>query len=59
MSGLEKLCKEYKGKHKLKFSLLDKAHQTKLHLVSGEKKVNIDNSFVKELEKLGVEYKLK
>lgn len=58
MFGLEKICKEYKGKHKLKFSLLDKAHETKLHLVSGEKKVTIDNRFVKELEKLGIEYKV-
>lgn len=58
MAGLEKICKEHKGKHRLKFTLLDKAQETKLELISGDKKINIDNAFVKALEKLGVEYKV-
>lgn len=53
---IENLCKTFKGKHELRVELLDYQHRDKLPLVSPNKKVNVDNAFLLELEKLGIEF---
>ena len=57
VNDLDALCKKQKGKHKLKVVLYDQTNEFKLNLVSTQRKVNADNDFVKELQKLGVTYK--
>ncbi|GJM33665.1 MAG: DNA-directed DNA polymerase [Saprospiraceae bacterium] len=56
---IEALCNAHKGKHRLRMELLDKKHRLKLQMVAKTQKVNADNEFVAELEKIGVEYLLK
>ncbi len=58
INGLEKLCKTYKGKHKLKLELLDKKNKIRLHTYSSNQKVNADVEFVQGIEALGLSYKV-
>ncbi len=58
INSLEKLCKTYKGKHKLKLELLDKKNKIRLHTYSSNQKVNADVEFVQGIEALGLSYKV-
>ncbi len=56
---LESICKKYKGKHQFKMKLIDYQNQVFLDLVSKDRKINVCNELVDELEKKGVEYTIK
>ncbi|MCB0607241.1 MAG: DNA polymerase III subunit alpha [Lewinellaceae bacterium] len=55
---IDELCRQFSGKHRLKMELSDPANRLRLKLMAKERKVNADNAFVAELDKLGVEYSL-
>lgn len=58
INDIERLCKNHKGKHRLKMVLLDKSNQVSLNLKSDERKVNADSDFIGGLNKLGVGYSI-
>jgi DNA polymerase III subunit alpha len=58
ISNLELLCKNHKGKHKLKVNFIDSTNRQTLNLFSPERKVNVDNEFVAALDKEGLTYKV-
>ena len=58
IDDLDQLCKKFRGKHKFKMLLVDSELGINLNLISSEKKVDANNEFVAELEKLGLSYKL-
>jgi DNA polymerase-3 subunit alpha len=53
---IESLCKAHKGKHDLKMELIDYQNKERLFFTSLAKKVQVNNDFLLEIEKLGVEY---
>ncbi|MDX1942127.1 MAG: DNA polymerase III subunit alpha [Saprospiraceae bacterium] len=55
---LDKLCKQYKGKQRLRMELLDSTNRLKINMIAKERKVLANNDFVAELVKMGVEYRL-
>jgi DNA polymerase III subunit alpha len=58
ISNLELLCKNHKGKHKLKINFIDSTNRQTLNLFSPERKVNVDTEFVAALDKEGLMYKV-
>jgi DNA polymerase III subunit alpha len=58
ISNLELLCKNHKGKHKLKINFIDSTNRQTLNLFSPERKVNVDSEFVAALDKEGLMYKV-
>ena len=58
LEGLEALCVESKGNHKLKMVLIDQEEQLKLNLVSHEYKINVNHEFVAKLDKMNLKYKV-
>ncbi len=58
IDGIQKLCLECKGKHSVKFLLIDRINKQKLSLKAPNQPVLADSVFVKGLEDLGVGYKL-
>jgi DNA polymerase III subunit alpha len=58
ISNLELLCKNHKGKHKLKINFIDSTNRQTLNLFSPERKVNVDSEFVAALDKEGLNYKV-
>ena len=58
MDRFDYMCKEHKGKHTLKIIFLDLKNQTSLPFVSTKRKVNAVNGFCKELERLGIDFKV-
>lgn len=54
--SLEKLCTENKGRHYLRMVVFDEDLQ--IHFLAEKKKVRVDTRLLKELEKIGVPYKL-
>ncbi len=55
---IDTLCKQHKGKHRLKMVLLDRTNRLKVNMISKERKVDATNGLVKELEKIGVKYSI-
>ena len=55
---LDALCKRKKGNHKLRMLFIDSMNKQKLPLYSKDRKVEADSSFIAELEKMGVLYKV-
>ncbi len=55
---IDLLCKNSKGKHKLKMVFLDRTNKTSLKTVSSGCKVNADNDFVAELDRMGIGYRV-
>jgi len=55
---LDDLCKRYKGKHRLRMELTDKANRLRLNMVSKERSVKATNEFIDEIAKLGLEYRV-
>ncbi|MCB0706539.1 MAG: DNA polymerase III subunit alpha [Saprospiraceae bacterium] len=58
INDLESLCKNHKGKHRMKFRLVDRKNRTSLTYYAKAKKVNADGDFVEQLEKMNITYKL-
>jgi DNA polymerase-3 subunit alpha len=58
IDDLDALCKNRKGKHKLKIAVIDKVNQITLPLTSKDRKVHADNDFLMDLGKMGLECKL-
>jgi len=58
ITNLDALCKEHKGKHKLKVMLIDNLNRNKLIFTSKNSMVNADSDFVNKVEKLGLNYKI-
>ncbi|MEM9820229.1 MAG: DNA polymerase III subunit alpha [Bacteroidota bacterium] len=56
VDNIDQLCKNHKGKHKLKMTLLDRTNEISMNLVAKERKVKADMDFIKALDKLGVKY---
>ena len=55
---INEVCAAHLGGHKFKMQIYDRDEDILLNLVSKTKRVKADNMFIKELEKLGVKYKL-
>jgi DNA polymerase-3 subunit alpha len=55
---LEELVTEHKGKHWFKMKIVDQSADNQLEMVAKGKKVNADHAFVKELDHLGIAYKI-
>ncbi|MEL6867826.1 MAG: OB-fold nucleic acid binding domain-containing protein [Bacteroidota bacterium] len=55
---IDKLCKNYKGQHKLKMKFLDRTDQHSIDLVSSARKVRADGDFTAALERMGIAFKL-
>ncbi|MBK8192202.1 MAG: hypothetical protein IPK76_02900 [Lewinellaceae bacterium] len=55
LDKLDLICKNHKGKHILKFRLLDYTNQNALSFAAIKRKVNADSDFAMEMEKLGLE----
>ncbi|MEM1321951.1 MAG: DNA polymerase III subunit alpha [Bacteroidota bacterium] len=58
VNDIDKLCKEHKGKHKLKIIFLDRTKQLSLNLYAKQRKVKADGEFTAALERLGIRFKL-
>ncbi len=55
---IQQLCKTHKGKHSVKFLLIDKINKQKLSLRAPLQKVMADNNFVHAVKNMGLDYKL-
>jgi len=55
---IDKLCKEHKGKHRLKMVFIDRSRQMSLNLFSKQRKVQVDGDFTAALERLSIKFKL-
>jgi DNA polymerase-3 subunit alpha len=55
-NSLDKLCLQYKGKHHLRMVVYE--NDVQLPFLAEKRKVQVDSILVKELEKMGVPYKL-
>lgn len=58
LDELDQICDRYRGKHLLKFMVLDPKEEISLSFVSTGRRVNADSHFIQEVETLGVKYKL-
>ncbi len=58
IDAIDKLCKNHKGKHRLHMQLLDYQNKISLKMVSTDRKVKADNDFIKEIDRLQLDYKL-
>ncbi len=55
---IDRLCKLRKGKHKLKMVFVDHTNRMSLNLQAADRKVNADNEFIAELDRIGLKYKV-
>ena len=58
LERIDSLCQQSRGDHQFKITLLDFTNKASLPFISGNKKVRVDNDFVKQLRELGVEYEV-
>ncbi len=58
INNFENICQKFKGRHKLRIILLDYTNKISLKTVAHDQKVNADLEMVRELEKMGLEFKL-
>lgn len=58
LDTLDSICVQHKGKHLLKFMLVDQREEISLAFVSSGRRVNADSHFIQQVETLGVKYKL-
>ena len=58
IKDIDLLCQTHKGQHNLRVTFLDMMNKTSLSFKSLNRKVQVNNAFVVELERLGVDYKL-
>jgi len=55
---LDEVCEKHKGEQQFSVNLLDLDNKIMLQLDSKNKRINADNMFTNELEKLGLQYKM-
>ncbi len=58
LDGLDKICDQHKGRHKLRLQVYDREDDFILGLISKSTKVNAAGGLIEELDILGVKYKL-
>ncbi|MEY3368963.1 MAG: hypothetical protein RI973_2118 [Bacteroidota bacterium] len=58
LERIDSLCQQNRGDHQFKITFLDFTNKASLPFISGNKKVRVDNDFVKQLRELGVEYEV-
>jgi DNA polymerase-3 subunit alpha len=58
IDDLDALFNDHKGKHRVKFRFLDRKNRNGLTFLVGSRKVNADNDFTNELEKMGIGFKI-
>ncbi len=58
MNQIDDLFKEHKGKHQVKFLLIDRENKQKLSLKVPKKSVLVDNDLADKLERIGLDFKL-
>ncbi|MCB9081553.1 MAG: DNA polymerase III subunit alpha [Lewinellaceae bacterium] len=56
IAQLDVLCQTHKGPHKLRMEIIDMSGRIKVGMASTDRKVNADNYFVQELDRLGMDY---
>lgn len=55
---LDDICKQQKGKHRLKMELVDHQNRIRMKMVAKQRTVMADNEFIAAVEKLGIDYTL-
>ncbi len=58
IGSLDKIVKTHKGKHHLRFILIDYNNKTSLNLLSKSRKVNVDNDLASKLADLNIDFKI-
>ncbi len=58
LQELESICEENQGEHKFKMKVVDTENKIELDLISKNRFVNASNQFVRQVEGLGLPYKL-
>ncbi len=59
VEDLDNLCRKHRGEHRLRVVFIDQHAKLKLSTASKERRVHADDEFVKQLERLDVEYRVK
>jgi len=55
---LDAICAQYNGKHRLRMEIIDPIQRLKVPMIARERMVNADNDFIRELERIGLEFYL-
>lgn len=58
LANIEQLLASTKGKHKIKFAITDESIDRPLKMMSTSIKVTADSLFIKEIEKIGLRYRV-
>jgi DNA polymerase III alpha subunit/very-short-patch-repair endonuclease len=56
--ALDELCQRFPGKQKLRMVFYDREEDMKLRMFSLHRKVDADTDFIKEIDRLGIKYRL-
>jgi DNA polymerase III subunit alpha len=55
---LDAICEKYTGKHRLRMEIIDPIKRMKVPMIARERMVNADNDFIRELDRIGLEFYL-
>ena len=55
---LDTICDQYAGKHRLRMEIIDPVQRLKVPMIARERMVNADNDFIRELDRIGLEFYL-
>jgi DNA polymerase-3 subunit alpha len=55
---LDAICEQYTGKHRLRMEIIDPIKRMKVPMIARERMVNADNDFIRELDRIGLEFYL-
>lgn len=55
---LDHLCAQHEGTHRLRMEIIDPVQRLKVPMIARERKVHADNDFIRELDRLGLDYHL-
>ena len=58
IKSLDEICINHKGKHPLRMVVYDQENDLQLQFLAEKRKIQVDGMFVKEIEKIGIPYKL-
>ncbi len=58
IKSLDEICVNHKGKHPLRMVVYDEVGDLQLQFLAEKRKIQVDGMFVKEIEKIGIPYKL-
>ena len=56
--ALDQLCATHTGKHRLRMEIIDPVQRMKVPMIAKERMVHADNDFIRELERLGLDFYL-